>query len=254
MNIIILTTKRSIYAGHILRHLLDREFSFTAFVYSSSFLNKKSNMASALKIIQDSGLHYFISRVLEQRYLKKAAHDTNRYPTPAFLAEKYSIPIYTTMNINGADIIRQLQSLNADLVLSMYFPQIIGKKIRELTRLGCINIHRAPLPKYRGPSSAFWQLAEGESQSGTTVHYIEKGIDSGPILGQACYPIMPDDTHHTLCMRAAEHGAELLADILPQLENGSIREQPQDEDAATTFSFPTKTAVRKFFQQGRKFY
>ena len=62
--------------------------------------------------------------------------------------------------------------------------QIFKKQIIELAPKGCINLHTALLPKYRGLMPTFWVLKNNEKYTGVSVFFVDKGIDSGPIIVQ----------------------------------------------------------------------
>ena len=71
-----------------------------------------------------------------------------------------------------------------DLLVSILGNQIYREPIINLASNGCINLHTALLPKYRGLMPSFWVLRNGEYYTGVSVFFVDEGIDSGPIIVQ----------------------------------------------------------------------
>lgn len=79
-----------------------------------------------------------------------------------------------------------------------------------------INLHNAPLPKFRGVLPINWALELEENQFGVTIHEITEGVDDGPILGQKLFNIDPaDDEVEDVYSRCVEYGLELLIEVIP---------------------------------------
>jgi methionyl-tRNA formyltransferase len=85
-----------------------------------------------------------------------------------------------------------LREMKLDLIFVTGFPWRLPAELVALPRLGSINTHPAALPKYRGPNPVFWQMMNGESEVGMTIHRMDTEFDTGPILAQATMPIDPD--------------------------------------------------------------
>ena len=84
-------------------------------------------------------------------------------------------------------------------------------------RCGIVNLHFALLPQYRGRYSAGHALRNGETQYGVTLHYVDKGIDTGPIIAQRVFDIAADETVGSLRTRAFDAGVRLWHDWAPRL-------------------------------------
>ena len=254
MRIFVLTTNQ-IYTPIILKELIsNKEYNILGVAISQVVIPGCTKLQSILRIIKDSGIRYLYLRILEMVHnnyflrLKSGCYLTSRF------AKLYSLPTYFVDDINNPSFLALIKSLKPDLIISIYFNQIIKKPLFEIPRYGCINIHRALLPKYRGPCSAFWQLAEGEKNSGVTIHYIDEGLDNGDIIVQKEYKISLQDTHHTLCLKNARVAAMLLLKVLQGIEKESAPRIPQDDSKATCHSFPTREATNSFIKQRRKMF
>jgi len=94
-------------------------------------------------------------------------------------------------------------------------------------RFGTLNMHPGLLPAYRGLSSVFWAVLEG-GEVGATLHFVDKGIDTGPIVERRSIPVLPDDTFERLRGRILEANLEMLVDALGSLtRDGHLVATPQ---------------------------
>ena len=87
----------------------------------------------------------------------------------------------------------------------------------NLARSGIVNLHFAPLPAYRGRYSAGHALRNGDPFFGATLHYVDAGIDTGPIIGQRLVAIDAGETVDSLRERAFAAGVTLFESWAPQL-------------------------------------
>jgi len=97
-------------------------------------------------------------------------------------------------------------------------------------------------------------LARGETETGVTVHWMDRDLDRGDVLLQARVPIEPADTVHSLVTRSKVGvGRELLLQAIELIERGEAPRQPVDPAQGSYFSFPDDAAVREFRARGRRF-
>jgi len=116
----------------------------------------------------------------------------------------------------------------ADLLLSAGYPRIVPPSLLSTLPRGGLNVHPSLLPRYRGVSPVFWQIAAGEPQAGVTIHRMTAGADEGPILSQRRTPIGERDTAGLLFLRLARLAAPLVTETLDRLARGPVPELPQD--------------------------
>jgi methionyl-tRNA formyltransferase len=121
-----------------------------------------------------------------------------------------------------------------DLAFSVFYDKIIRKWfIDRCDKI--LNIHNAPLPRYRGVSPINWALKNNETSHGVTIHEICPGIDDGAIYAQVQYSIYPEfDEVIDVYSRALEYGWVLFCQTIPILDK--IVPQPQDERLASYYS------------------
>ena len=129
----------------------------------------------------------------------------------------------TTINredINSDKTADILRALEPDLLITSACP-LLKRKIFAVPRLATINVHWGVAPHYRGEHTLFWPQYFGDYENiGVTIHQIDEGIDTGPILAVGYPALSPDDTQATLQAKCARMSVELLAEVLTRIENG----------------------------------
>jgi len=121
-----------------------------------------------------------------------------------------------------------------DLAFSCFFDKILRRAFLDRHKR-TLNLHNAPLPKYRGVNPVNWALKNNEREHGVTIHEITPGIDDGPIVAQVKYSIYPEfDEVRDVYQRSLEFGWVLFQATMPLLNR--IRPMPQDDAQATYYS------------------
>lgn len=148
-------------------------------------------------------------------------------PTPVkVLAQKHNIPVYQFAKIRlEGDVLKEL---NADIMVTAAFGQILSQDNINITPNGIINVHASLLPKYRGSSPIQWAIIKGEKKTGITIMRTDVGIDTGDMIIQKAIDIAPSETAGELFDRLAVLGGELLVKALDMIEDRSVKFYPQD--------------------------
>lgn len=129
-------------------------------------------------------------------------------------AEK-NIPVFVMEKMNEQRTIDVLMDWEPELIVVSGWYHMIGASIRTISKYGVVGLHSSLLPKYRGAAPLVWQMINGESKTGITLFYMDKGVDSGDIIAQAEEVIEETDTIATLYERVGSKGIELLKEYLP---------------------------------------
>jgi methionyl-tRNA formyltransferase len=143
------------------------------------------------------------------------------------------VPVYQPERLRRSEGLTALESLSPDLVVVAAYAQILPRRVLDLPRFGCLNVHASLLPRFRGASPIQAAILEGDAETGATIMLMDEGLDTGPILSQARLPIGARDTAESLAARLSTSGADLLADTVPRWIAGNINPSPQDEARAT---------------------
>jgi methionyl-tRNA formyltransferase len=163
----------------------------------------------------------------------------------AAVARRHGVHVYRTRSVNSASFLDRLAALGPDVVVSVNASQKFGARLLGLPRWGCINVHGALLPRYRGRLPSFWVLANGERETGATVHVMNTELDDGPIIRQERIPIEPTDSQFTLIRKTKRLGCRLLLEALDLIESRRVVLFPNERARATYYSFPTRDVARR---------
>ena len=127
----------------------------------------------------------------------------------------------------------RITSLNADLIITCAYGQIIPEEILNNPRLGCINVHASLLPRLRGGAPIHHAIIDGEEKTGITIMYMDKKMDTGDIISTVEYKIKDTDNVGPLHDELSKLGSELLLQTLPSIVDGTNNRTPQNHDEAT---------------------
>ena len=145
----------------------------------------------------------------------------------------HNIPVMQPVNVSVPEVIDELRAYEPELIVVVAFGQFVTKKIREMPKYGCINVHASLLPKYRGAGPIQWAVINGEKESGVTTMYMCREIDKGDMLLKDTVTLDPKETGDSLHDKLSMMGGPLLLKTIDQLENGSAVRIPQCEEEST---------------------
>ncbi|HSM57430.1 MAG TPA: formyltransferase family protein [Candidatus Sulfomarinibacteraceae bacterium] len=145
------------------------------------------------------------------------------------LAWEQDIPVFES-GAPGAPALQQAwRRLQPDVVFVSCFPHRIPAALLALPRHGFLNLHPSLLPAYRGPFPLFWQLRDGLTEGGVTVHVMSEALDVGDIVLQESL-VWPDGLSGAERERlAGERGGALFVEVVRQLEAGALPRRPQPQ-------------------------
>lgn len=149
------------------------------------------------------------------------------------LAVKNNIPVFQYEKIRKDDV-SELLNIEADIIVTCAYGQIIGANILFAKKFGVINLHGSLLPKLRGSSPIQWALINGEKTTGVTVLKSGIGMDDGDILLKKEINIEEDDNAITLFDKLSHLSADLAIEALDLLESGNFKYEPQNANEATS--------------------
>ena len=145
----------------------------------------------------------------------------------------HNIPVMQPVNVSVPEVIGELRAYEPELIVVVAFGQFVTKKIREMPKYGCINVHASLLPKYRGAGPIQWAVINGEKESGVTTMYMCREIDKGDMLLKDTVTLDPKETGDSLHDKLSMMGGPLLLKTIDQLEDGSAVRIPQCEEEST---------------------
>ena len=145
------------------------------------------------------------------------------------VAAAHDIPVLSELELYGAAERGELDGV--DLVVSFLFWNRIREPLISLGRLGCINLHPAPLPDLRGVGGYNVALLEGREQWGVSCHFVDEEIDTGNLVEVERFPIDPDrETALSLDVLSQERLLELFRRVVEiALSGAELPREPQGE-------------------------
>ena len=149
-------------------------------------------------------------------------------------ALQLGIPVHQHKTLKTPEVTEQFVSLKADLAILAFVSQIIPPPVFNAPQFGSICYHPSLLPKYRGRTAINWALIRGETVTGLTIFWLDKGIDTGPILLQKEVRVDPNDTTGTLYFnKLFPLGIEAIGEAVDLIKAGNPPRIAQDESKAT---------------------
>lgn len=147
------------------------------------------------------------------------------------LALKNNIEVFQPVKIRH-DYERILE-VKPDIIITCAYGQIIPSAILDFPRFGCINVHASLLPKLRGGAPIHHAIMDGYMETGVTIMFMDKGMDTGDMIEKRALPITNFDNVGTLHDKLSVLGSELLKETLPNIISGNITRTKQDDSLAT---------------------
>lgn len=218
---------------------------------------KKRRLKNLLRNVRTNGLGYIPHRMLEalREWAESASFRAvvppqqiravlkSAFPDRSFsleeLGQKYGFPVLRAGNLNSAGAISKLRELNVDLGIVLG-TRVLRPSLFQIPRLGCINLHKGKVPEYRGQPPGFWELYNGASSAGVTVHFVDEHLDTGDIVASSEIPIWPTDTPVSLLEKLHAEGARVLVEAVTSIQHSQAsgnslprRPQPASPEAAT---------------------
>jgi methionyl-tRNA formyltransferase len=254
MRVVLLTQDEPLFLAPSINHLLSRTPTdidvVGCVVFDPSPLGRRTGVAGRAKeLLRVFGAAYFI------RYAAMFAlaqlRPSRRIST---ILRRFEVPeLRFTENVNAATSIAAIAALKPDLLVSVAGNQIFRRELIDLAPKGCLNLHTALLPKYRGLMPTFWALKNGEKETGVSVFLVDEGIDSGPIVVQKRVPIETDSLEE-LIRQTKVVGMDAVWEAVEKIRAGGTDTIPNPNDQQTYFSFPKRADVRAFRAAGKRLY
>ncbi len=178
------------------------------------------------------------------------SRDARRYYSIRQLCQAHGVPFQPIGNPNDKDFLSALAARRPDAIVSVACPFILKRHLLSIPLLGCINIHHAPLPRYKGMMPTFWQIYRGERTVGITIHYMNEKVDGGDVLLQESIVVVPGESLDALIRRSKRRAAHCLAHVLGQVQTGAADARALDQSTGSYFTFPTLDEIRDFRRRG----
>jgi methionyl-tRNA formyltransferase len=252
MKIVIVTQNEPFYLkeniAYLISNLPNQIIIDSFFILNHDpLVGHRKKGAKILNIINVFGMKFFLHYSL--KFLKSFFKES----LIQFLKQKKIQYYKIEDDINSKHHIQYMKTNKIDLIISILGNQIFKHEIIKAPKLGIINLHTSLLPKYRGVMPTFWVLKNNEKTTGVSVFFVDKGIDSGPIISQKTIQI--DIKNQSLLIKKTKKiGMELIIESLNKILSNNYELIQNIDSDSTYYGFPSSEDVKLFLNTGAKFY
>jgi methionyl-tRNA formyltransferase len=188
-----------------------------------------------------------ISKIMQRLPAKTTAR---HFYSVAQICRALSVPHIFIGNPNREEFRSRIAALAPDVLVSVACPYILKQELLSMPPLGCINVHHAPLPRYKGMMPTFWQMYHGEKNVAVTIHTMSARLDEGNALLQERLPIRQCESLDSLIRRTKRHGAHCMLKVLRQIAQQTQTRLSLEAETSSYFTFPTPAEMKEFRRRG----
>jgi methionyl-tRNA formyltransferase len=246
VRVVYLTTDDPLYLPRFFDRVLAARSDTAAVFVVPPLYRDQTPIAAAVRYLRTFGLratYGLAARTLAAKARRRSIATTCR---------EHGVPCFAVGDVNDAGVLDRLVELGTEVLVSVSCPQIFRPPLIELPARGCLNVHGAILPEYRGVLPSFWMLANGEERAGVSVFFVNETIDGGDLCGQRTFEIGAGESLDTLLRRSKAVAADLVLEVLDRIEAGTVTRRPLDPDGGSYHSWPDRGAVRRFHAAGHR--
>jgi len=163
------------------------------------------------------------------------AHPAERAKFGPEIAAACRLPperVFLADRLRDKEVLEALAALRPDLGLSVFFGYILKPDCLGVFPGGCVNVHPAFLPYNRGAFPNVWPIID-DTPAGVTIHYLDRGVDTGDIISQRRVPVQPWDTGASLYRRLENECQALFQETWPLIRAGRAPRRPQSRGEGT---------------------
>ena len=191
------------------------------------FMGTPDFAVNSLKALSNAG--HNIMLVVTQPDKPKGRGHKMAPPPVKECAQELGYNIYQPETLKSDEAYEYLKKYDADLFIVVAYGQILSERVLNLPKFGCVNVHASLLPKYRGAAPIQWSIINGETKTGVTTMFMNKGLDTGDMILKTEVEIEKNDTGETLHDKLAVLGAETLIETVKLFENNTVVREKQDD-------------------------
>jgi folate-dependent phosphoribosylglycinamide formyltransferase PurN len=126
------------------------------------------------------------------------------------LCQAHDLEYVPYVDPNSAGFIELVRGRRIELIVMANYPKILRSRALAAPALGAVNVHPSLLPAFRGPDPLYWIVTQRARRSGLTVHQVDEGIDTGPIVLQGSFSVDTPTDERTLLLRSIELARTLV--------------------------------------------
>lgn len=222
MNILLLTVSTNYHAPLLISKIIEENKDS----YFKVAISNKGRNRSFRSLLKTYSVFYIFLKLIEvmivRIFYSKSKDDKKKTVFLDAILKKYKLENKIVGDVNSEDFIEYTKKFKPDIIISIFFDQIIGSELISLSRNKPVNLHPSLLPAYAGGAPTFWVLSKGEKTTGITIHEIEQKVDQGKIVYQKQVPIQRYESQFHLYRRCVLLYAEPLLEYIATCRRGHI--------------------------------
>ena len=196
------------------------------------FMGTPDFAVGSLKALAEAGKYEIVSVITQPDRPKGRGRQMLMTPVKEYaLSQGYEV--HQPQRVKTPEFVAQLREMNPDLIVVAAFGQLLSQEILSMPKYGCINVHASLLPKYRGAAPIHYAIMQGEKESGVTIMQMDIGMDTGDMIKKVVVPIGENMTMGELHDELKVKGAELLLEVIDEINAGKAQPEKQNEEEAT---------------------
>jgi len=220
MKLVVLTNMGSFFGLKLLNELREGNIIVEAIVVIKQPFNYYLRLFNYVKkkIGLEDAIYFSIKRIAHGLVSKPPEFWRDR----PFLLDynKLAASVFVSNGTNSSDTVCILKKSAPDLVL-LGQTGVVKKNVVDIPHLGTLNAHPGILPFYRGIDCAKWAILNDDlDEIGATVHWVDEGVDTGPIIAVKKYSLMGDETLEILEERLEDMSIQLMISIVSDIVSG----------------------------------
>lgn len=196
-------------------------------------------------------LQTLLSNRIEVLAVVSPLYNNNIHKRLEYTSEINEIPYFRISNLETPWLINLVKKLAPDLIVVTHFEKIIPESLFTIPRMGAINLHPSLLPRYRGLAPQHWPIINGDAVTGITVHYIDKGIDTGDIILQITLPVHPEMYVSDLQQQFYRKYPDVILEAIRLIQNNSVKPVKMSPEAGSYYGKLKKEDCRIFLTKTR---
>lgn len=179
-----------------------------------------SNLQAIIDAIEKGKLKSKIALVISNKEGVQAIDRCIRHGIPYRVIKRKDFPSKKDFELA---MVKALQEAKVELVVLAGFMLVLSETFLDAFNMKIINIHPSLIPAFQGLNAQKQALDYGAKITGCSVHFVTKELDNGPVIAQACVPVLPQDTEESLSERILSYEHRILPQVIKWIEEGRVR-------------------------------
>jgi len=202
-------------------------------------------------------IQYYLSDLPTQVFfplIERRRRAGTAFMTASEIGREYGVPVRVFQRGEWGGVSQDVIEFRPDALFCVRFPIILKGALLSLAPLGAYNVHTGHVPSYRGLLAPFRAMLNGEKAACSTLHRVDAGIDTGPVVGAREFPIRPERSFLWNACHLYPLGVAMFKDALLSLANNRpVGGRPQSSEGGRYYGLPNDEEIARFRAAGFHF-